>query len=129
MIIINILTEIFNDTIKNGSVYVGNLKNIPCSELMEIATDNKKNYRYGINNLCMFKYDYHGENSVIMIFAIPMESVDNNRPINERFFDILENVEETFVTLNYRQLKEFIEEKYMYFICIKSIMEMEEDNI
>jgi hypothetical protein len=71
---------------------------------------------------------YYNRDSILIIFAIPIQSNEDKRNINERFFDILADVEKAFVTLNYRQLKELKEDKYMYFICVK-IIENEEDEL
>jgi hypothetical protein len=122
------LRKIYSDTIKDGQKYEGSLKNLPFCDLIIKATSEQKNFGYGINNLCMFKYMYYNRDSILIIFAIPIQSNEDKRNINERFFDILADVEKAFVTLNYRQLKELKEDKYMYFICVK-IIENEEDEL
>lgn len=125
----NKLRKIFEETIENNKrKYEGSLKHLPCSDLILSSISTKKNYRYETNNLCMLNYKYHGEDSVLMIFAIPIKSSEDSRPYNERVFDVLRDVEEAFITLDYRQLKEFEEDKYMYFICIK-VIEEEDDYI
>lgn len=123
----NKLKKIFNETLEDGELYEGKLKNVQCSDLMISSANNNKNYRYGINNFCMFKYNYHGEDSVMMIFAIPIKSKEDERNFNIRFFELLIDIEKSFVTLDYRQLLEFKEDEYMYFVCVRTIEDEEEE--
>lgn len=124
----NKLKKVFNETIEGDREHKGNLKHLPCSDLIESSISTQKNYRYKTNNLCMLKYKFCNRDAVLMVFAIPIKSREDNRNVNERFFEVLGDVEQAFVTLDYRRLKEFEEDKYMYFICVK-VIENEEDNI
>jgi len=125
----NKLRKIFKETVDDGNEYKGSLKHLPCSDLIISAINTRKNYRYETNNLCMLKYRFCNHNAILMIFAIPIKSSEDERNVNERFFDVLRDVEQAFVTLDYRQLKDFEEDKYMYFICIKVIENEEDENI
>lgn len=120
------LRKIFKDTIEDNYEYKGNLDYILCSDIITKATDTKKNFRYETTNLCMMKYRFCNRDAILMIFAMPIKTDEDERKINERFFEILGIVEKSFITLDYRQLKEFEEDNYMYFICVK-IIENEED--
>jgi len=123
----NKLRKIFKETIEGDRKYEGSLKHLPCSDLIMSALGTQKNYRYETNNLCMLKCRFCNRDSILMIFAIPIKSREDNRNVNERFFEVLGDVEHAFTTLDYRQVKEFEEDKYMYFICIK-VIESEEDD-
>jgi len=125
----NKLRKIFEETIENDRTYKGSLKHIPCYDLIVSSISTKKNYKYKINNLSMMNYTFCNRDAVIMIFAIPIKSEEDERNVNERFFELLCDVEQTFVTLDYRQLKEFEEDKYIYFVCIKVIENEEDDYI
>lgn len=123
----NKLKKIFNKTLINGELHEGKLRDLQCSDLMIDSANRNKNYRYGVNNLCMFKYKYHDIDSILMIFAIPIKSKEDDRRFNIRFFELLIDIEKSFVALDYRQLLEFKEDEYMYFVCVKMIDEEEEE--
>lgn len=111
------LIEIFNKTLELDYMrYDGDVNHIIYSDLI-----NLYGYKYDdITNLLMIKYNYNNKKSLLIITKTPMKLENNFIGYNERLFDIIKNIEETFTTLNYLQIKED-KGGYIYFICIKII--------
>jgi hypothetical protein len=81
----------------------------------------------------MFKYTYENEDSILIIFSIPAslntESISvnqqDNKHISERIMDILKIVEECFITVDYMDLKNIKEEKFLYMVIVKKLKDNE----
>jgi len=114
----NQLKMYFKRMIKNGYEYEGNLKKIDYLPTMLLAIDKDQVLKYNNNNVYLFRYKYDNTDSILMIFAIPVES-DIDQSLSERIFDVLKDIECTFVTLDYRNLKE--EKSFTFLTVIKKI--------
>jgi len=115
------IVELYNNTIKSGNVYNGDLDNINFFALICNAKEDQL-FKIGQCNGCMFKYKYEGKNSVLFVFSMPINlNSDNgeNKHISERVIDIVRILEECFVTIDYLNSVENREEKFVYITAVK----------
>ena len=126
------LRQIFETTIDSGILYNGHINEIDYYSLLCKSTSNNQLYKVLSCNLSMFNYQYENEDSVLIIFSIPsslnVDKVPNqeNKHISERIMDILQLVEECFITVDYMDLKTIKEDKFVYMTIVKKIKEEEE---
>jgi hypothetical protein len=125
------LTQIFESTIDSGSIYNGNIDEIDFYSLLCKSTSNNQLYKILSCNLSMFNYKFEDEDSVLIIFSIPsslnIDKIQNqeNKHISERIMDIIQLVEECFITVDYMNLKTVKEDKFVYMTIVKKIKEDE----
>jgi len=116
------LIEIFENTIESGELYDGPCDNPEYYNLFCKAASKDQLFKLMGNNLCMFNCKYEGEDSVIMIFSIPINSGGSGaKSIAERVMRIITEVEECFVTLDFVKSEEVKEDKFIYIITIKKV--------
>lgn len=124
------LTELFDVTIDRGVKYDGSLDDINYYNLVCKAAASDMLYELDNNNISMFKYSYNDEDSVLLLFSIPI-SIDkekSDKHISERVMDIIKTTEETFTTLDYVNSKEVKDDKFVYIIMVKKINKDEINN-
>jgi hypothetical protein len=125
------LTQIFESTIDSGSIYNGNIDEIDFYSVLCKSTSNNQLYKILSCNLSMFNYKFEDEDSVLIIFSIPsslnIDKIQNqeNKHISERIMDIIQLVEECFITVDYMNLKTVKEDKFVYMTIVKKIKEDE----
>jgi hypothetical protein len=115
------IVELYNNTIKNGNLYNGDLDNINFFSLICNAKEDQL-FKIGQCNGCMFKYKYEGKNAVLFVFSMPINlNSDNgeNKHISERVIDVVRILEECFVTIDYLNSIENREEKFVYITAVK----------
>ena len=117
------LKTVFNDTIENGSKYDENLKDIDFYNLFCKAASKDNLYKIYGNNFCMFNCYYKEIESILMIFAVPINIEEDygTKQVAERVMKIVKDLEDCFITLEYLKAKEVDEDKVMYIICVKQI--------
>ena len=116
------LKEIFESTVESGIKYDGPLENINYFNVFCKAGEQKELYKMIGNNLCMFNYIYNDKDSILMIFSIPINTEDSGaKNVAERVMDIVEKVENCFITLDYLKSQEAKEDKFIYVVAIKTI--------
>ena len=73
----------------------------------------------------MFYCDYEECPSVMMIFAIPIntEEESGGKYVAERVMEIVKKAEDCFITLDYVDSKEIKEDKFVYVTMLKKIEE------
>ena len=129
------LKQIFESTIESGLKYDGNIEEIDFYSLFCKSTANNQLYKIFSCNLSMFKYRYENDDSVLIIFSIPislnLDRIENgnqqeNKHISERIMEILRIVEECFITVDYIDLKNIKEDKFMYMVIVKKLKGEEE---
>jgi hypothetical protein len=118
MIVENKLKMCFKNIAKNGYEYNCNLKKIDYFQAMMLAIDKNQMFKYNSNNVYLFKHHYNKSDSILMIFAIPIES-DDPKSLSERIFDVLKDIEYIFITLDYRNLKE--DKQFTFLTVVKKI--------
>ena len=119
------LREIFNSTIDSGLDYSDSLENIDYYSLLCKATAENKLYKMFSCNLCMFNYKYFGEDSILILIAIPVnlnvETTNDTKHVSERMMDILKVLEDCFITIDYMNSKDVKEDKFIYMVMVKKI--------
>lgn len=117
------LKEIFESTIDSDLKFKGKLENINYYNILCEAVSKDNFFKFRNNNLCMFNYNYKNEDSILMIFSIPINQEIGIKNIAERVMEILNDLEQTFITLDYIKSEEIKEDKFVYITAIKKIEE------
>lgn len=121
------LIELFEKTEAEGERYDGILSDLNYFNLVSKAAANNSLYNIENNNICMYRCKYEDKESVMMIFSVPMnKDIKGGAHITERVMDVVENVEECFITLNYMNSKEVKDDKFVYVTIIKNIGDRED---
>lgn len=116
------LKEIFENTVESGLSYDGKHENISYFNLFCKAATEEKLYKITGNDLCMFNCIYEDNDAVLMIFQIPINSSDSGaKNVAERVIEVIEIIEDCFVTLDYTKSEEIKEDKFVYISAIKKI--------
>jgi hypothetical protein len=121
------LKEVFESTIEFGNKYDGGYENIDYYSLFYKAASQDQMYKLNGNNMCMFNYSFEGDDSVMILFSIPLNPNENSsRNIADRVMDVIANIEECFITVDYTKSEEVKEDKVVYITSIKRIGEKNE---
>lgn len=116
------LKEIFENTVESDLKYEGDYKNPDYYRLFCKATSKEQLHKMLGNNLCMFNYSFKGEDAVLMIFSIAVNSNETGaKNIAERVIEVIACVEECFITIEYMKSEEIKEDKFVYVTIIKKI--------
>jgi hypothetical protein len=125
------LREIFESTVESGLKYDGNIDEIDFYSLFCKSTANNQLYKIFSCNLSMFNCKYENDNAILIIFSIPLSlnldgKIDNgnqqeNKHISERIMDIVKIVEEVFIVVDYMDLQNVKEDKFMYMVIVKKL--------
>ena len=116
------LKEVFENTIDTGIKYDGSVENPEYYTLFCKAASKDQLYKLMGNNLCMFNCSYNNEDSIMMIFSIPINSQDSGaKNVAERVMEVIGGVENCFVTLDHVKSEEIKEDKFVYVTAIKKI--------
>lgn len=120
--VIKKLKDIFETTAEGGFNYEGDLEKIDYYNVFCKSASKDKLYKIGGNNVCSLIGKVDGEQSVVIIFSIPINSVEtSSKTIAERVMDIVELLENTFIKLDYLKSNEVPEDKFIYVIAAKKI--------
>ncbi len=116
------LKEVFENTIDTGIKYEGSIENPEYYNLFCKAASKDQLYKLMGNNLCMFNCCYNNDDSVMIIFSIPINSQESGaKNIAERVMEVIVGVEDCFVTLDHVKSEEIKEDKFVYVTAIKKI--------
>ena len=116
------LKEVFETTVDTGIKYDGSVENPEYYSLFCKAASKDQLHKLMGNNLCMFNCSYSGDDAVMMIFSIPINSKDSGaKNVAERVMEVIGGIENCFVTLEHVKSEEVKEDKFIYVIAIKTI--------
>lgn len=116
------LKEVFESTVDIGIKYEGSIENLEYYSLFCKAASKDQLHKLMGNNLCMFNCNMEGEDAVMMIFSIPINSKDSGaKNVAERVMEVIGGVEECFITLDHVKSEEVKEDKFVYVTAIKKI--------
>ncbi len=116
------LKEVFENTIEIGIKHEGPVETPDYYTLFCKAASKDQLYKLMGNNLCMFNCSYNGDDAVMMIFSIPINSQDSGaKNIAERVMEVIGGIESCFVTLDHVKSEEVKEDKFVYVTAIKKI--------
>jgi len=119
--LMNKLKEHFENTIEIGLMFDGNIKKMEYYNLFCKAASKDQLYKIFSNNLCMFNCSYNNNDSILMLFSIPINIETSSKNIAERVIEIVDLLEKTFITLDFLRSEEVREDKVVYITCIKKI--------
>jgi len=116
------LKDIFENTIDSDLKFEGNLKNLEYySMFCKAASENQLHKIIG-NNVCMFNYYYKKEDSIIMLFSLPINIDESGaKTVAERVMEVITLIEECFITLEFVKSEEVQEDRFVYITAIKKI--------
>ena len=116
------LKEILENTLEGGLSYDGDLFSIDYFDLFCKATANEQLFKLLGTNLVMFRCEYENEDSILMIFSIPINSEEHSaKTVAERVMEVITEVEKTFITLDFVHSEEIKDEKFLYVTIIKKL--------
>jgi len=107
----------YDEAIKEENIMRENLEDINYYNLLCKSISLNKFYKFFNANLSMFRYLYEGNDSVLMVFSIPIQSNKDEKDkkhITERIMELVEILEKAFVTIDYMTLQEVKEDKFYY---------------
>lgn len=118
-----ILKELFEETIELGFMkYTETIEDINFYDLACISASRDKLKKIFGGNVCMFNYLYEDEDSILIIFSIPLsEKNEGTKFISEKVIEIIKVIEESFITFDYVDAKEVKEDHFAYVIIVKKI--------
>ena len=117
------LKEFFDRTVENGPSYKGPLTEMDYYALICKGASNESLVTIKKSNVSMFNYEYDGTESILILFAIPMNTSEGGKHIAERVMDMLKLIEECFTTVDYSNSKEVKEDKFVYLTVVKKLKE------
>jgi hypothetical protein len=117
------LKEIFESTVEDdNNRYDGKIETIDYYSLFCKAAANNKLFKLMGNNLVCFNCVYEGDESVLIVFYIPINSEESSsKNVSEKIIEIIDKVEKCFTTIDYVTSQEVKEEKFIYLTIIKKI--------
>lgn len=117
------LKEIFENTIESGIKYDGSVDKPEYYNLFCKAAANDQLYKLMGNNLCMFNCQIDGNETVMMLFSIPINSSEEAgaKNVAERVMEVVENIENCFITIDDIKTEPVQEDKFIYVTAFKSI--------
>jgi len=116
------LKELFESVVESDLNYSGSFDNIDYYRLFCKAAAKEEIYKLMGNDLCLFNCKYDNEDAVMMIFFIPINEKNFGvKNIAEKVIQIVEVIEEAFITIDYLKSDEIKEDKFIYVVGIKKI--------
>ena len=121
--IIDRLKEVFETTVESGIKYEGTTDNHDYYALVCKAAAQDQLYKLMGNNLCMFNCEMNKKDSVMMLFSIPINTSEESgaKNVAERVMEVVQNLEECFITLDDLKSEVVPEDKFVYVTIIKSV--------
>jgi len=118
------LKEIFDSTMEFGNKYDGSYENIDYYSLFYKAAAQDQMHKIHGNNMCMFNYSFDGDDSIMILFSIPINPNENSsKNIADRVMEVIASIEDCFITIDYTKSEEVKEDKVVYITSIKRIEE------
>lgn len=116
------LMEIFQKTCNDykGLRYDKDLDNINHYNAIMAAGMERHIYKMMGCNMCMLNCTYTEKEAVLMIFSVPISEETGSKAIADRVMEIVENIEDCFVTVDYLCSTENKDDNFVYVTAIKS---------
>lgn len=117
------LKEIFETTIEIGIKYEGSVEKPEYYNLFCKAAANDQLFQLMGNNLCMFNCESNNKDAVMMLFSIPINTSEDAgaKNVAERVMEIVENIEDCFITIDDIKTEPVQEDKFVYITAVKNI--------
>lgn len=124
------LKAIFYDAVETGGVFDGDLEDVNYLDTFLKAGMTNNMHDIMGTNLCLMKIKYKEEESILMIFGIPLNEESGNikmKQISEKVLEVVKKLEQAFITLDYMNCSMSKDDHYEYLTVIKKIKDVEED--
>ncbi len=111
------LKQYYKETLLTGEYLNYELDMIDYYNVLFNSIKLNKLYNILDSELCLFKYKHDDEDSVFMIFSIPMQNNSQSKiqkHLSEKIMNIIKILEDTFIMIKYMKLKEVKEDKRTY---------------
>lgn len=112
---------LFDEILKDTEVLKEDLEYINYYNLLCKSIKENKFHKFFNADLSLFKFIYKGNESVLMIFSIPIQTnkdVVDKKHITERVMEIVKILEKVFITTDFMSLQEVKEDKRYYLSVI-----------
>lgn len=121
------MKEIFESVLEKDVVFEKSLQEINYYNLMCKAAANDTMFKLFGSNFCVFNYVFEECESVLMVFAIPINEAETkgSKHVAERVMEVARKVEEAFITVDYMTSVEVKEDKFVYMTIIKKLEKSE----
>jgi hypothetical protein len=114
--------ELFENIVESNEMkYDGSITNIDYFSLFCKSAASDKLYKFFGVNTCMFNFIYENEDSVLIIFSIPLNSDASAKHIADRVMEITKSMEKCFTTLDFISSNEMKDDKFVYISIIKKV--------
>ena len=122
------IIDIFKKTLDEQKeiAFSGDVKKINHFNMLTKAGGKDALYKIMKCNMCMLKCLFEQIPAVLIIFSIPINEKTGSKLIADRVMEIVEIMEECFITIDYMNSKEQRDEKFIYVTMIKKIGECED---
>jgi len=112
----------FEETIVEDILrYDGSLLDIDYFGLYVKATSKDKLYKFAGLNCCMFNFVYEHEDSVLLLFSIPLGEDCSTKHIADKVMEVTELMESCFITVDYINSREIKDDKFVYMSVVKTV--------
>ncbi len=120
--VIKKLKEKFEDVVESNELkYDGSITNIDYFSLFCKAAAADNLYKFFGVNTCMFNFVYDNDDSVLIIFSIPINNDSSSKHIADRVMEITRSMERCFVTLDFISSIEVKDDKFVYISIVKKV--------
>jgi len=121
------IKEVYLKTVDSEIVYDGKVENVDYYNIFCRAASEECLYKYKDNNFCSFNFKYQNKDSVLIIFSIPLSNNGKklNKHITERIMDIVRDIEQCLVKVDFTNCENNKDDKMVYLTFIKIIDEGE----
>jgi len=117
------LEEIFEQSLDGVLTVTVDVNNLDYYSLFCKAASKERLYKISEYNVCMFVNKYEEEDSVLILFMMPInvENGSKTKNVAERVMEVVSLLENVFVNLDFLESKEVKEDKYIYVVATKKI--------
>ena len=118
------LQKIFSETLEKGSdlFYDGDINLIDHFNIMINAGLKDAMFKMFNCNMCMLNCLYEDQKSILVLASIPTNK-SGNKDVAERVMNIIEQIENAFITIDYIESRQEDSEKFVYITIIKKLNE------
>jgi hypothetical protein len=115
------LKEVFDETIESEVKCNTPIEQIDYSKLFVKAGENNTLFTFFGYDLYTFNYTYKDKDCILMIFRMPINSIEfTSKGIAEKIMDLVNIIENCFVITQYLRVSEK-EDKFIYLTVIKEV--------
>lgn len=116
------IIKVYNNTLNNYkfSYQYNNIDKLDLFKVFYKATEYDLVHRIMGCNMFMMNSTYNKNDSVLIVFMIPLTKEIGNKAIADQVMEIVENIEICFTTVDYLKSFEKKEDKHVYVMAFKN---------